>query len=358
MEGILHNFLTRLRNDQQMMIHTQTLEELEELIWRCCDLEIVPSHCSLETLWEIQQEVHERQCKKIGDLDDIQMTKSSGTHVDRSIQLFLRWISWANQYSSHISPPRPPYIEEIFQIARDADMSMTNEMWQLHEIFVTEVSRTFSYDISRNYFTTVFQILARSPTPWKIKQTTILKQLDTMCRLTGNQVYNPTISELESSLEVASENGWSQEATWIYQTIQNMGDSTRENGDTFSRFQDLWFHAIINDDEEDGSIVYLEMLLLHSKSEFSKRLHSRNYFNKYLQKLADSGSADAGIRAEAFFLGWKNMSADSTTNNEEDTSPNNESVHAVVMAYMQGEAPKEVQLSQAERFLKEHRISA
>jgi hypothetical protein len=48
---------------------------------------------------------------------------------------------------------------------------------------------------------------------------------------------------------------------------------------------------------------------------------------------------------------------DANTVDDEDMYPDEESIQSVIFAYMQDEAPKEVQLSQVECFLKEHKIS-
>jgi hypothetical protein len=117
----------------------------------------------------------------------------------------------------------------------------------------------------------VLQILFVSPTEWKVRQTIVLQQLQNIYKLTENEIYNPTISELESSLNIASDNGWSQEATWLYHNLQDRGDS---RNDTPSCHLDLWFEAICNDVDEEGLLVYLKMLLLHSDLEISKRLQS------------------------------------------------------------------------------------
>jgi hypothetical protein len=351
-EGILCNFLTRQRNDQQMMIHSQTLEDLEYLIWKCREFEIVPTHRSLQALWDLQQEVYERECDKYDDSDRFQ-NQISQKHVERSIQLLIHWISLAKLYSSRIKSPPPLYIEKIFYAARDGEVTMTNEMWRLYEAFVETQTNNLDY-IPRDYFSAVLQILSVSQNEWMVRQTIILQQLQNIYSSTSSQIYNPTISELESSLKVASDNGWSQEATWLYNNLQDREDS---RNDVPSRYLDLWFEAICNDVDKEGSLVYLEMLLLHSDLEISKRLQSRYYFNKYLHKLARTGNADAGVRAEAFFLQWKSMMNNANTVGGEGMYPDEESIHSVVFAYMQGEAPKEVQLSQAERFLQEHKIS-
>jgi hypothetical protein len=101
---------------------------------------------------------------------------------------------------------------------------MTNGMWKLYKAFVETQTKKLD-EIPRDYFSAVLQILSVSPTELKVRQTTVLQQLQNIYMLTENELYNPTISELESSLNVSSDNGWSQEATWLYHNLQDCEDS-------------------------------------------------------------------------------------------------------------------------------------
>jgi hypothetical protein len=275
--------------------------------------------------------------------------------VGRSVKLLITWSEWAEENPFVI--PRPPssYIENIFRIAKEVRMPMTDNMWKLHQSHV--VPRSYKGEFPRDHFSVLLDILKISPVYQKVKQTFVLQQLETIAQATQTLAYVPSVFELESALETASVTGSSHDGTWLYQCLQDRFDAMDSSDDdtvslSLARHLDLWFESICNDNKDEGALFYLENLLLHSNTDLSRRLQYRHYYNSFLRKIANSGVADSGTRAESFYLQWQRIV--NATNGK--WGPDEESVHAVVTAYLQGEAPRAVQLSQAQRFLASRQI--
>lgn len=233
---------------------------------------------------------------------------------------------------------------------------MTRNMWALYQ----KQSALNGDQFSRGHLATLLNILAASPTPWKEKQAVILKQLKGLCQTTDNVLFAPTIAELKAALETASGAGLPHDATWLYNELKEQCKVDEEEDRLVASpsqyYLELWIQSIYNDVDTEGSLLYLESILLQFDSDVSRRLRSRRFFNGYLEKLAQSGMADAGIRAEAFFSQWKDQARYSLSPSGEDWHPDEKSVHAVAMAYLQAAGSKELQLSEARRFLAKQTI--
>jgi hypothetical protein len=349
-EGIVRALYLRYQKKSGMFLHSQTLEELESLLWQSLELKISPTLTTLETLWTIQQDTLEFHRPNVDDYWSVD--KMSRRQVGRSVKLLTQWSLLASKDPYTISPPPPEYILSTFRRAADIRMTMTYSLWSLYEDWVLPRRNYFSKDV----FIAVLDILAvSSPATWKVRETGILQQLEAM-----GKAFTPTLLELESALETASATGSSQQATWLLQSLQDR--ISNRHDDTSQRHLDLWYKAICNDNK-DGSVLYLEQLLLPKStsilfplgsSKFSKRFQHRDYYNLYLQKLAKSGAPDAGMRAEAAYVKMETLSRES----KDDTlRPNDDSLHAVVMAYMNAEAPTDVKLFDVQRFLNRRKLS-
>jgi hypothetical protein len=346
-EGICRRLY--LRSRRGIVIRSEILEELESLLCKSSDLGIAPTQTSLETLWSMQQDNFE-SCQQTRD-EYSSLGKISRRHVGRSVKLLTHWSSLATNDHSTIRPPPSEYIEATFCLARDIRMSMTYSLWSLYENHV--VSRR--KDFSREVFTAVLGILAVSPlSSWKVREISVLQLLDEMGEPSrNNDTLTPSVEELESALETAAATGSSQQATWLFQSLQDR--ITDQDDDFSSRHLDLWFQALCNDTSE-GSVLYLEYLLFpKSVSNFpltttvlSKRLQHRDFYNLYLQKLATCGAPDAGMRAESVYLKMEKLHRETR---DENVRPNHDTLHSVVMAHMKADTPTDVQLAQVQRFL-------
>jgi hypothetical protein len=346
-EGIFCALYLRYQKKSDNFIHGQTLEELESLLWKCVELRITPTQTTIETLWRMQQDAFE--CHQSNGDAYSSVEKVSRRQVGRSVKLLKHWSLLANKNPSTICPPPPEFILSIFHLAGDIRMAMTYSLWSLYENHVVPRRSDFSRDV----FTAVLAILAISPpATWNTRETSVLQLLEAM-----GKSYAPTVLELEAALETAAVAGSSQQATWLLQSLQDR--ISHEDDDFSRRHLDLWFKAVCNDNRK-GSVLYLEHLLLPksisnsrlTNSEFSKRLQHRDYYNLYLQKLAKSGAPDAGMRAEAAYLKMERLHQESLDDN---LRPNDDTLHAVVMAYMNAEAPSVVKLSEVQRFLSRRR---
>jgi hypothetical protein len=344
-EGTLRRCLSMHRESHDAIIPIQTLEELQDLLWRCFHLGINPSLTSLETMWSLQQEVYERQMEV--HLISINNKELVRRHVGRSVRLLNNWVKLSQRNPSSVGYPPLEYVNCVFQTAKDEGMSMTSNMWSL---YLHHHDRACIF-----YFSTILSILAASPLPWKEKQVVVLKHCMELALATNDGSFVPTIPELESALESASASGLSTDATWLYRELKERCKLVdEESGLDISlqqRYFALWIQAIFNDDDVEGSLLYLEDMLLRSDSDINQSLQSRHIYNSYLEKLAMSGIPDAGIRSEAFFLQWQHRSQYSLSASGKEWHPDERSVHAVALAYLQAKGSKDVMLSEAQRFL-------
>jgi hypothetical protein len=345
MEGVLRKLLASQRTTIENGTESPSLEDLQDLIDRCDRYNIILSLNVLENMWELLIKHHERQVEQ--EIDPMRQTKRTRRHVGRCVRLLNIWIKWSSDTTSKLSSPPAECVEYVFFAAKDAGMSMTSNMWKLYQQQTTlPTCQTFS----RNHFRTILSILSTSPSPWREKQVVVLKHLEGFSQISKLESFSPTIPELELALDMVSAAGLAQDASWLY----NLLDERCNHGDRSAIYLNQWMRSICNDGDMEGSLLYLEHILLRSESNLSERLRDRRFYNSYLEKLAHSKLPDAGARAEVFFLEWQHQSDHYLSSSGDSWHPNEDSVRAVAMAYLQAEGPKEVQLAEARRFLAKH----
>jgi hypothetical protein len=82
------------------VIHGEILEQLESLIWRCFELNVVPTASALETLWMLQQRYYEQYPEQ----------QSPNRHIGRTVHLLTCWSRRAEEESSLFSSPPYEYV--------------------------------------------------------------------------------------------------------------------------------------------------------------------------------------------------------------------------------------------------------
>ncbi|KAG7357100.1 hypothetical protein IV203_001788 [Nitzschia inconspicua] len=346
-EGILRRFLSLQRDSTNCRIHSHTLDELLDLICQCSNYRIIPSLSCLETMWTLQQEVHENQM--VEQSERYLRKKLSRKHVGRSIRLLNNWIQWSQKKTSNLKLPNPEYVACVFRAAKEIGMSMTTNMWALYQQQYTIQPEVIPLD----QFSTVLSILSESPSCWKEKQVLVLKQVEGIFRARNDSSVSQWIPELETALEAASAAGLSHDATWLYNLLN---DNHCSDGPKLQRYLELWIQSIYNDNDMEGSLLYLENVLLRSDSNILSRLRDRRFYNKYLEKLSRSGMVDAGERAEVFFMEWQHQAELFVSSTRDEWCPDKESIRYVALAYLQSDSSREAQLSAVRRFLLKHQI--
>jgi hypothetical protein len=320
------------------------LEQLEGLCWRLDEFNISPTLSSLETLWMMQQ----RYSRQPHDYE------SPGKRIGRSVHLLMNWYSLSQRKDPNVSKPPYDYIFSTFSLARETNVTMSFRMWDLYELLY----KNDAASLPREFYTIVKDIVSVSPGSWwKIRECSVLQDLERRHRATNNSTFRPSISELESALLVASRYGRAQEANWLFRMLVRIlkgGKSTNS-----PNYLKLWFQAI-GKSTEKGSATYMEQLLLSSQHyqqasgdvdvKLFALLRHRYYHNMVIQKWARAKSPGSGRRAKKIF---ERMVSDYRDGDAPYLRPNEESVHHVVMAYIREEPSSLQNLVDAHRFLRQ-----
>ena len=331
----LEGLVQRVYRDET--VDEALLTEIEDLFWRLDDMPaVLPTYLSVETLWMMQQ----RYC---------QQSKFCGKHIGRSVHLLMNWSMWANQQTPS-SIPKPPdeFIYDTFSLAKESNVSMSFRMWDLYRYLHVNVAET----ISRDFYSLVLYVLAKSPGSWKARQCYVLQDLERRYQSSGDVSMTPSNAELETALGESSRYGRASDATWIFRMLR-----ARQSKSQTQAHLKLWFQALRRSSEA-GSAVYLEQLLVSSfeadetTDDYNLYLLMRHriYYNMALQKWSTMKTPGAGMRAQALF---HRMVTKYKTSGDENLRPNEESVHHVVMAFVREENASLQNLLDAHRFLRQ-----
>ena len=258
----------------------RVLDQLESLLWRCTDYDVVPSFLSLQTFWLLHQRLSFAD-RSDGALED---------HVERSVRLLQGWSNLS--LTNDLLPPPKQYFIDTFVFVRQQSAEMTPGLWSLYEIH----RRCNS---PRQLFEAVLDVLDSSE-EWKIHQCTILKDMTRLgnARLDSDLV--PTVEKLESALEVASRIGDAQQAGWLYQMLATRKTHPLMKNEMHFR---SWFLSLCNS-KAKGSGRYLERLLQHARqNDWTSPINSKDYYKMVLRKFSASRKPGSGMRAEKLYQG-------------------------------------------------------
>lgn len=331
LSSAIEGILRRIYRDGSC--HGEILNQLESIIWRCHDLKVVPTPKSLETLWMLQQ----RHC------DHLLM--SADEVVERSILLLSHWLLMSRESNL----PIPPFeiIKSTFGLVRETNLTkISYQTWGLYE--------DFRYaGLPREFFTIMLDILSGSPTEWKVRQCTVLQDMERIHHMKNDSSYIPSIPEMESALWVASEYGSAPEATWLFRSLCDRQSDATELQLSYMK---AWFESLCRN-RELGSLTYLEKLIHPSNQILGEnnnvmwsRLRHREYYNMVLQGWSRMKTAGSGMRAQRLF---EHMATHFRNTGDENMRPDAESVHHVVMAYIHEERASIQQLSDARLFMEQ-----
>ena len=336
----LEGLINRLCRDQR--INGQLLEQVEELVWRLDDLHVLPTPSCVESLWMMQQQ----HCQQH------QQDEKPSKQIGRSVRFLMNWILWANDYqTSNIPKPPIEYVQRIFAMARETNVTMSFRMWDLYRY----LHATEPESLPRNFYTLILDILSYSPAPMKCRQFYVLQDLQRRYQATGDDIWAPSVNELESCLMAAARNGQAMEATWAFRALR-----TRQSKTQLHVYLKLWFQGI-SKSPEPGAARYMEQFLLSSQEDLNRSTDSdssdlyqlmshRYYYNMVLQKWATTRTPGSGMRAQALFDA---MVKSYRKSENENLRPNEESVHHVVMAYLREVDSSLQHLLDAHRFLRQ-----
>ena len=336
LEGLVQKIFLE---DRKQPVSHQVVEKIEALFWRLEDLGILPTELSIETLWMLQQRSHQTN-----------RDSKVGKHIGRSVRLLVSWCQWSqteDQNETPISPPPFQFISNTFRIARENNVTMSFRMWDLYEYFHENSPIT----PSRHFYTSTLNLLRGSPLSWKVRQCDVLHHLERLHQAKNDHRFAPTLQELEAALVAASKAGQAREATWLFRTIRSRYSKTETHS-----YLNLWFQSLRNS-QELGSTKYMENMLLASQNDNAGStdfdlmllMRHRYYYNMVLEKISIDGQPGSGMKAQQIFA---TMLREHRNSGDESLRPDEESIHHVIMAYIQEENSDLQHLWDAQRFLR------
>ena len=284
------------------------LEDVECLVWRLRDFDLIPSLRVLEALWEMQLFHRNNQAEK------------ASKQVGRQVNLLAHWREWSSiqrsGYRSALQPPQESYLVDLLRYAADENVSMSFTLWELYE----SVSQDPKTPCGRIVYSYVLRILAQSPSSWSVRQRRVCNDMITRSKL--QDPLRPSPDELRNALEAAAITGRAQDAAWLLRTL---GMCPEHSDKLTEECRTLFLKALLHSDEP-GSLMYMEELILSGKWENDTPLHWKMLLRKYAQ----SGKTGCGARAERAFRAMENRNRDTRT----DWTPDVQSLYITVHAYL------------------------
>lgn len=304
--------------------------QIENLVKRCVECNATPTETSMTALWQLSWRVY--------PLSRVTLTEHL---LERSMRLLIFWFKLSMTHGAN--PPPHEYFQDVFMLIRPNNGTITSTMWDLYELYRGSCP-------SRPFFESVLSALSSSSDEkWQIRQCNVLQDMIQLARNDSRSSnLQPTTSEWESALWVASQYGYAQQATWLLRMLGTTETSQRDSKqDVYTK---AWFLSLCNC-KSKGSFRYLERLLEETKFQCpSSPINSREYYNLVLRKFAMSKEPGSSMRARKLY---DQMLAISQETAQEQMAPNDESGQLVVMAYLNEEPRNPWNVQEAHYFLQQ-----
>eukprot|EP00977_Amphora_coffeiformis_P003652 scaffold710_cov171-Amphora_coffeaeformis.AAC.21 len=284
------------------------LEDVECLVWRLRDFDLIPSLRVLEAVWAMQLFHRNNRAEK------------ASKQVGRQVNLLSHWREWSSikrvGYRRGLQPPRESYLVDLLRYAADENVSMSFTLWELYQ----SVSQDPKTPCGRIIYSYVLKILAQSPSSWSVRQRRVCNEMITRSKLIDPLWPSP--DEVRIALEAAAAAGRAQDAAWLLRTLKMCPDHSDE---LEHECRTLFLKALFYTDEP-GSLMYMEELFLSEKWEND----TSDHWKLLLQKYTQSNEVGVGARAEGVFQAMENRHRDKCS----DWMPDLQSLYHVVQAYL------------------------
>ena len=260
--------VVQLSLDRPDAVKEEFLDDVESLVWRLCDFDLVPSARILNALWEMQ--LYHRENRAVKAI----------TQVGRQVNLLTHWREWSN--SSQIGdrrlldPPPESYLLDVLQYSLDQNLSITLQLWDLYQ----SVSDDPSEPCGRSVYTKVLQLLAQSRRDWSTRQCRVCHEMIQQSRTTlVSEPYWPTPDEIKQAMEAAAIYGRSPDAAWLLRTLEACSDVSP---DLRQECRTLFIKSLLYSDDP-GSLRYMEKLFPWGKWENDTLEQWKMLLQKFVQ---------------------------------------------------------------------------
>ena len=263
------------------------LEDVELLVWRLRDFDLVPSMQVLESLWEMQKYHGGKNAEK------------ASKQVGRQVNLLVHWREWAELERKEskqqkrgrrrrLQPPPHSYFLDVLRYAAEEQVTMSFTLWELYQ----SMSADPIVPCERNVYSYVLRILAQSPSNWNVRQRRVLNEMITQSRAKLREPLWPAPEEIRQALQATVPVGRAQDAAWLLRTLERCPEQKLH--EFRQECRTLFLKAVLHSDEP-GSLLYMEELLQSGNWEND----SLEHWKILLQKIAQSAQVGCGARAKA-----------------------------------------------------------
>ena len=286
------------------------LENVETLVWRLRDFNLVPSVHMLNALWEKQQ------CHRDNSADN------ASEYVTRQVNLLTNWRVWSamkeRKSKRRLGPPPVSYFLDVLQYVVDQKLSMSLPLWELYQ----SISRDPEVPCVRIIYSQVLKILAQSPANWTVLQKSVCYDMITQSSQKLGEPFWPSQEEILKALRASAQEGRAQDAAWLLRALESYSERTDE---VTKESRSLFLRAVYNS-SDPGSLVYMKELLFSRKWEND----DLDNWKMLLQKTADSKISGCGKRARDIFRVLEKK----CKRDREAWMPDSVCVYHVVKAYL------------------------
>lgn len=223
----------------------ELLEEVESLVWRLRNFDLIPSLRVLQALWEMQQ------------YHTVNLAEKASKQVGRQVNLLAHWREWSQK--GQLSPPPISYLVGVLQYAASEHVSMSFTLWELYQA----VSRDTEVPCERVLYSHVLKVLSQSPSSWNVRQRRVCQDMITQSRRKLIQPFWPTPEEINDALEATVPVGRAQDAAWLTRILEMSPECCEDMKKECRR---LFLKALLYSDDP-GSLLYMEELLFSGKRE-------------------------------------------------------------------------------------------